>query len=787
MNQNIASPEFGLGNNPVILLEFSLIPNQNYNEIFQNAFVKHKEALISHSTPHGCIPVKIMVLPKQEPYYLNMVYVSLKHKATISETISILYEKLTEQEKAVVNGIQNLRISEVIEERLADPKEQPLVQYDHLRMDNEDLEIHFCLRTIDTCIRDKLDIKKDNYAIDGLHYGGGVVSEKRKSLNQIKRRSSQFANISDTEKKEFSKLSIEKEFEELKDVMDQPKQEENVTRSHESDNKRFSLNEMFEIPISPPPRLNSPFVENNEIKKELGSVEEKVRNSFLEYQNDSSDKALNVLEVKLEEAMKELGLKANQVEKLESEFETLKYLNSSLETALEKEKEEKNNLTQELESTQRQLNETKSILAEREEGLSQFKEAILNSNKQISLKSLQIEEYEKIIEILKLENAELKQKIDQTEINVKESIDENEDNENDVNENGEKEEDQETLITNSVAAEMNTIANREDKEIQTDFHSANSFSSIATSPIYFKDFNTIESQTEMINKLDQSTHTDVSHFQNQLTLSENIINTDLTESKDLIASKGLIAPKGLIESKIDCIENVQTNSDNKPISIVTDSPINADNVFEMKSSPSGNSGFDFQEERSKKNVNFAPIVVLIDAALEGNIEDVRSLLEKGVDPNSVNEDGITALHCAACNGHVELVDILLQKGANVNATDADGWTPLHGAACRGDLDVIKMLLAKGANIEAKTADKETALDLAENVDVFTLLQERKYNGSCLTVLYDFDPSSEIEMSGDELAIKKGQVLNVLNREDSDWWFVENEHGLRGYIPFSFVQ
>lgn len=73
-------------------------------------------------------------------------------------------------------------------------------------------------------------------------------------------------------------------------------------------------------------------------------------------------------------------------------------------------------------------------------------------------------------------------------------------------------------------------------------------------------------------------------------------------------------------------------------------------------------------------------VNLITAASEGNIEEVRTLLEFGsMDLNQGDYDHRTALHLAAHEGHLEVVILLCQGGANVNVKDRWGDRPLDDA------------------------------------------------------------------------------------------------------------
>ena len=102
-----------------------------------------------------------------------------------------------------------------------------------------------------------------------------------------------------------------------------------------------------------------------------------------------------------------------------------------------------------------------------------------------------------------------------------------------------------------------------------------------------------------------------------------------------------------------------------------------------------------------------------DAAMAGDRDAVRALLQKGADVNAAQGDGVTALHWAATRGDAELTSMLLVAGANVRAaTRFGGYMPLHVAAERGFGPVVQALVKAGADANATTARGTTALMLA---------------------------------------------------------------------------
>jgi ankyrin repeat protein len=94
---------------------------------------------------------------------------------------------------------------------------------------------------------------------------------------------------------------------------------------------------------------------------------------------------------------------------------------------------------------------------------------------------------------------------------------------------------------------------------------------------------------------------------------------------------------------------------------------------------------------------------LLDAVKSGDVAAVRSLLERGADPNVAQGDGLTALHLAAQDGKLEIARVLLGAKAAVSArTRIGGYTPLHLAAGGGHTDLVGALLAAGADPSVTT-------------------------------------------------------------------------------------
>ncbi|MGV8941164.1 MAG: ankyrin repeat domain-containing protein [Lysobacter sp.] len=100
------------------------------------------------------------------------------------------------------------------------------------------------------------------------------------------------------------------------------------------------------------------------------------------------------------------------------------------------------------------------------------------------------------------------------------------------------------------------------------------------------------------------------------------------------------------------------------------------------------------------------------AAMVGDADAVRRLLDLGLPVDALDHQGCSALLRAAGGGHLAVVDLLLARHADPTQAAGSGATPLSAAVSMRHVDIVDRLLVAGADIEQRLPDDLTVLMVA---------------------------------------------------------------------------
>jgi ankyrin repeat protein len=106
------------------------------------------------------------------------------------------------------------------------------------------------------------------------------------------------------------------------------------------------------------------------------------------------------------------------------------------------------------------------------------------------------------------------------------------------------------------------------------------------------------------------------------------------------------------------------------------------------------------------------VTPLMVAAMIGDMDKARFLLEQGVDVNAVGQEGLTALLGASYAVKPSVIKLLLEKGADANSKLSDGTTALMIVAEKASYACVELLLKHQADVNASHPNGLTPLKMA---------------------------------------------------------------------------
>ncbi|XP_015417246.1 PREDICTED: ankyrin repeat and SOCS box protein 15 [Myotis davidii] len=161
-----------------------------------------------------------------------------------------------------------------------------------------------------------------------------------------------------------------------------------------------------------------------------------------------------------------------------------------------------------------------------------------------------------------------------------------------------------------------------------------------------------------------------------------------------------------------------------------------------------------------------PLTLAVKAGL---VENVRTLLEKGVWPNTKNDKGETPLLIAVRGGSCDMVSALLKQDSSLDQPGVKRWSAMHEAAKQGRKDLVALLLRHGGSVHLRDGFGVTPLGVAAEYGHCDVLEHLIHKGGDVFALADDGASVLFEAAGGgnpdciSLLLEYGGSGNVPNR------------------------
>ncbi|MBN2695427.1 ankyrin repeat domain-containing protein [bacterium] len=182
------------------------------------------------------------------------------------------------------------------------------------------------------------------------------------------------------------------------------------------------------------------------------------------------------------------------------------------------------------------------------------------------------------------------------------------------------------------------------------------------------------------------------------------------------------------------------NSNNQKMESISDSQKSINQTINFQNSGNYESKIIFDEKKESEFV--------LKEILKGGDADFRAIInsiEKGVNPNLVDEDNVSILmySCSTKNG-LQLVKKLIQLGANINKTDSKGKTAIfYAVMISNNIETIQFLIQNGAKIDIITPKNKNIFDFALD-EYFNTLKNPNLSQKSVNQTINFQNSGNYE-------------------------------------------
>jgi Protein kinase domain/Ankyrin repeats (3 copies) len=173
---------------------------------------------------------------------------------------------------------------------------------------------------------------------------------------------------------------------------------------------------------------------------------------------------------------------------------------------------------------------------------------------------------------------------------------------------------------------------------------------------------------------------------------------------------------------------------------------------------------------------FAPVEAFYAIWQHHDVNKIRYLLDRGVNPNAKDASGSTLIHYAVTNNQVDIAKLLIDRGADINAHyGMDGHTVLHLAVLHQDGEITKLLLDRKADPNARDNFKLTPLHI-------TMLRDRTPYQPSVQSYYGLGATSnsavKLSLKPVQYLLKNGADVNAISDREVPS-FVKNSRQLYG--------
>jgi serine/threonine protein kinase len=121
---------------------------------------------------------------------------------------------------------------------------------------------------------------------------------------------------------------------------------------------------------------------------------------------------------------------------------------------------------------------------------------------------------------------------------------------------------------------------------------------------------------------------------------------------------------------------------------------------------------------------FTPTEIFPAVWQDGDLKKVQSFLDRGVNPNARDNDGLSLLHHAVTSNRIEIAKILINKGAGINAKYGnDNHTVIHLAVFHSGGELTKLLLVNNADLNATNRHGYNPLQTACSLSLYEEIDE----------------------------------------------------------------